>query len=235
MLIGFFGNLGAGKTLLSTIFAINSLKKEILSNYNIKNEKYRKLELIDLLELPSNIDMFIDEAYTWIESRASLNLLNLYLSYILFQSRKRTIDIYITAQLESTIDIRFRELCNVHFLCYAIKDAYMNPIAFYYEIFVGKKYLTDFYLLEENVREYYQYYDTYEIIEPRNFKKLKIELLSSSVDKLIPFLLEQNTDILKLCEKNKKGIYTKTSIKAALSTLNLPLRLSDFYYKKLNE
>lgn len=235
MLIGIFGNIGSGKTLLLTIFALLSNKSQILANYNVKSVKYRSLELIDLIELPDNTDVLIDEAYTWLESRASLSRINLYISYMIFQSRKRSIDFFITAQLESTIDIRFRQLCHVHFLCYNITDTDNNTIAFYYEVYYNQKSLGTFYLYEQDVREFYSCYDTNEVIEPRNIRKLKIELLSSSIDKLIPFLQGLQDEILKLIKKSEiTNKYTKTAIKSALSTLNIPLRFTDFYYNQLN-
>jgi len=236
MLIGIFGNIGAGKTLLSTIFSIISIKDKIYANYKINNEKYCPLKLIDLLELPNNVDVVIDEAYTWLESRTSMSKINLYISYIIFQSRKRNVDIFITAQLESTVDLRFRELCHVHFIAHNVVNHLNETIAFFYELFYNSKYLGNFYFLESDVREYYKSYDTNEIIEPRNFRKLKIELLSDSIDRLIPFLDSLLPEIRKLVKKSKhNNRYTKTEIKAHLTTLNIPTRFCEYYYHKLNE
>lgn len=178
MLIVILGNYGSGKTLLLTYFALKT-KRKIFSNFKINTDNYNTLEVLDLLELPNNIDVFLDEAYTWLESRLSGKAINRYLSYILLQSRKRTLDIYCTAQLFSTIDVRFRHKSDIIIECHKFKDG------FHYKIFNRNTFKRKYFVLPFDLaKKYYSYYDTYEIVEPYEKARLEFSLLSSDTNKL---------------------------------------------------
>jgi hypothetical protein len=128
MLILVRGDVGSGKTLFATGYALDD-SRALYANYRIRRKGWHNLKpevLITLNEEPSLIIM--DEGYTWLESRTSSSHLNRYLSYILFQSRKRQMDIIITAQLSRSIDVRFRLMANYDIYCEAM------DIGFYYEI-----------------------------------------------------------------------------------------------------
>ncbi len=79
MLVIILGNLGSGKTFIMTLLTISD-NREIWSNYKVNSKNYRKLDVVDLLDLPDNIILLMDEAYAWIESRVSSSTLNEYLS-----------------------------------------------------------------------------------------------------------------------------------------------------------
>ena len=68
MKIAVIGNIGSGKTLLLVVIAKHS-KRRIFSNFQLDLPLYNELEIIDLLNLENDIIVFIDEAYTWLESR----------------------------------------------------------------------------------------------------------------------------------------------------------------------
>ena len=162
MLILVRGDVGSGKTLWATGYALDDWRA-LYANYRIRRKGWHDLKpevLITLDEEPSLIIM--DEGYTWLESRTSSSHLNRYLSYILFQSRKRQMDIIITAQLSRSIDVRFRLMANFDVYCEATDDG------FYYEItklsarriYQPLRYLLPF----EEAEKIYPKYETYEKI-----------------------------------------------------------------------
>lgn len=207
MLISVLGNLGSGKTLFLTYLA-TKFNRDVHSNYEIKVKHYKPLKVIDLLHLPNNIEVFIDEAYTWLESRVSSKALNRYLSYILLQSRKRTINIYITAQLFSSVDVRFREQSNIIIVCSKVDNG------FFYKILNRdnngvKTLLFPF----EKAKNYYKYFDTHEIIEPYDKDKLEFNLLQSDTELL--FNTSRNI-ARKIHDKIEGNKYTHHNVKLAL-------------------
>ncbi|MEM2262451.1 MAG: AAA family ATPase, partial [Ignisphaera sp.] len=116
MLIGVFGDLGSGKTLFLVYLAQKS-NCEVYANFTIKlpNVKVLTPELFFKI-LKENPEpnrpklLLLDELYTLADSRASVSLRNRLLSYLIFQSRKRNMDIVYTAQLYGSIDLRLRDL-----------------------------------------------------------------------------------------------------------------------------
>jgi len=161
MLVSVIGGLGSGKTLLTTILATKSDRK-VYANYRIKQKNFSILqpEILLIINEPSLI--IIDEAYAWLESRTSGGQLNRYMSYILFQSRKRNIDFLLTSQIYNTVDRRFRLLTDIEIQCKH------SDIGFEYYIFTQKseKPINKFILSEENAERYYELYDTFEKIDP---------------------------------------------------------------------
>ena len=111
MLISIEGDVGSGKTLLATFIASTDSRK-VYSNYklNIPNFSPLKPETLWNLNEPSLV--LLDEAYSWLESRTSGKDVNRYMSYVLFQSRKRGLDFILTEQLVGTIDLRYRGMIN---------------------------------------------------------------------------------------------------------------------------
>lgn len=123
------GYMGSGKTLLSTDIALTS-KVPVICNYKIESENVHPLELGQLLHLPyEKCKVILDEAYAYLESRVSMSKMNRYMSYILFQSRKRGIDIIITAQLSGTIDNRFLDLADIFIVCKQTKKGFLYLIS----------------------------------------------------------------------------------------------------------
>jgi len=127
MLIMVHGDVGSGKTLFSTGFAMQDTRP-LYANYRIHRKGWHDLKPSMLVTLDKPSLVIMDEAYTWLESRTSSSHLNRYLSYILFQSRKRQMDIILTAQLQRTVDVRFRLMANYEVYCES------TDIGFLYEI-----------------------------------------------------------------------------------------------------
>jgi len=103
------GDIGTGKTLLMTYLATTSGMK-IYSNYHIEHPSATTVTPGDLARVEGPAVICLDEVYTWLESRISSAILSRYMSYILFQSRKRDLHFITTCQLTSSVDLRYREL-----------------------------------------------------------------------------------------------------------------------------
>lgn len=106
------GDLGSGKTLFLTYQAMTSVDRPIYANYHIEHPNHIFLKPYMLSRLPPGSLVLIDEAYVLLESRTSSKRSNRYMSYILFQSRKRGLDMVLSMQLAKSIDLRYRALIN---------------------------------------------------------------------------------------------------------------------------
>lgn len=226
MLISIIGDIRQGKTTLTSIFALDS-EKEIYSNYKLEIPNYHHLEPEGLLSLPNNIDVFIDEAYSWLESRKSGKDLNVLCSHILFQSGKRTINIYLNTQLFSAIDLRFRDMSNVLIECYK-----NNTYEFFqYDIYVKIKGVFIFNKTEllpfNEAEKYFKYFDTYEIVKSDLSEKFELDSIMKDTKKLYRLIQDISVDIYK----ELKGIYTHPNI----SIVMLEKHYSELYIKKLRK
>lgn len=161
MLIIVRGDVGSGKTLFMTGYALDD-SRPLYANYHIKRKGWHDLKPETLMSLDKPSLVCLDEGYVWLESRTSSSHLNRYLSYILFQSRKRNMDIIITAQLSRTIDVRFRLMANFDVYCEA------TDVGFYYEITklsARRLYRPTLFILPfESAEQIYPKYETYEKI-----------------------------------------------------------------------
>lgn len=120
------GNVGSGKSLfcawVSALYGC--MGRQVYSNLHL-HFPYTKLDFSDLIDLESgeisaeiqDAVMIVDEAYLWIESRASSSKKNRLLSYLLLQSRKRNLDIFLVAHSMHQLDRRVRENCDVLYTC----------------------------------------------------------------------------------------------------------------------
>lgn len=226
MLISILGNLGSGKTLF-LVYLATKFNRDVFSNFELKLKYYKPLKVIDLLKLPNNIEVFIDEGYTWLESRVSSKALNRYLSYILLQSRKRTINIYITAQLFSTVDLRFREQSNIIIFCKKIKNE-----GFQYRILNRDNNCINSVLLPlKKAKKFYNFYDTYEIIEPFEKRKLEFQLIQSDSE----LLFNTSKKIAKkIHNKIKDNKYTHQNVKLALMENGFEKQFEPYVYAFLH-
>lgn len=211
MLISVIGNNGSGKTLILTYYATKFIKN-IYSNYLLKLNNYIPLTINDLLNMDNlnEGNMFMDEAYTWIEARTSGNALNLLTSYLIYQKRKRLLDIYMTFQMFSSIDKRAREMSNIIILCESRANFDLDD--FYYTYIDNDKGLeTTFMIPYKIAKNYFKYYDTYEIIKPQKISRLEFNVLKDNPKGL----LKKIKEIAKII-KPKLNITTHDSIKTAL-------------------
>lgn len=224
MMISILGNLGSGKTLFLAYLS-TKFNRKVYSNFSLKIENYKPLKVIDLLNLPNDIEVFIDEGYTWLESRVSSKALNRYLSYILLQSRKRTINIYITAQLFSTVDLRFREQSDIIIFCKRIKNE-----GFQYKLLNRNNNSMKVLLFSfEKAKQFYRFYDTYEIIEPYEKDKLEFQLIQSDTE----LLFNTSKKIAKLLHDKIKR-YTHQNVKLALMENGFDKNFEPYVYAFLN-
>lgn len=179
MLILICGRIGNGKTLLLVYFA-TKLKRLIYSNFKLDLPNFRPFVLSKLSELPENINVFIDEGYILSESRRSSSNLNLIMTYIYNQSRKSKRDIYITSQLYSAIDKRFRLQANLVIECNKVNGNFFYTIT---NRETGR--ITVKCLSKKFVQKLFEIYDTYEIIKPVNDVDLNFELIKNDPEQLL--------------------------------------------------
>lgn len=227
MLVSILGDIRTGKTLYATILAYFA-NKLVYSNYKLNIPNYRHLEPIDLNKLPNNCEVFIDEAYAWLESRSSGADLNKYISYILFQSGKRTINIYLTAQLFSTVDIRFRHMSNIIVEVYKYGEEFIE-YNFYKRIKGELIFMNTWYLPFDSAKKYFDLYDTLEIIEPHMMKNLETKLIIADGKKLFV----KATEIANLLKKNLEK-FTHDAIKFELLKQDISLKYEKYVYLILN-
>jgi hypothetical protein len=225
-LVSILGDMGSGKTLLATYFALND-KRKVYSNYEIKIKNYRDLkpEMLAVMNEPSLI--IIDEAYTWIESRRSGSDPNQFFSYILFQSRKREMDILLTNQLRSTIDVRFRNLTN-----YEIYAQHLPDIGFEYYLIKKSSFNTyrpmRFILPYKLAEKIYPKYNSWELINPIDDNLL----LSVSEDKS-SIIAETDSHVDKLLKKAPANKYTRGIIVDYCLRNNLPKVYIDMIFNAI--
>lgn len=244
MIILIDGDNNSGKTIF-LVHLSESINRPIWSNFKLfKHPLYEELtedkimfldEDFDYVKYPNGLVLFMDEAYTYFESRMSNDSTNIYLSHkVNYQWRKRMLDVYLTFQDFSSIDKRFREPLrwNVYISCeYREPESKSDFVYHYYRNKrKGKnKGMRLFYTLKipyEYMSKYFDFYDTNEIIEnpniarleynmSRNNPKLMKRILNRYYDKLIKKLddfffngIAYNHDNVKLF-LIKNGIYEK--------------------------
>lgn len=142
--------------------------KELIVEDLLKNEK----EDISL----KNATLGIDELTVYVDCRVSASKRNIFFSYLVLQSRKRSVDLYYTTQDFSMIDKRVFHHTHIQILCYSIYDDY-GTIIDDWKLYVildcrdATNIKTERYVM--NISPYYDYYDTDEIITPPELKKPK--------------------------------------------------------------
>jgi len=173
MIIGIIGEMGSGKTL-STVYLASILKNKgynIISNmknFKLNDDLLYNPNMLKELDTKKKYLIIIDEIYVYADSRRSASKKNLLLSYLLFQSRKRNLDIIYTAQKFTSIDIRIRNLTNLFILphYYGIIN---NNILIQWNIAKNveqNKYITPEKTIKLKLNpKIFNLYNTYEIID----------------------------------------------------------------------
>lgn len=177
------GHLGTGKTLFLTYLAkwANESDVDIYANFNIGYDAAEVVDVHDLEDIENGL-LLMDEAYTWLDSRTSMSERNRYLSKMIFKSRKRKLDMFATAQLESSIDLRMRHLKDARIHAMGTTP---NQEAFKY-ILKAFGVTKKFYLPMSVAEELFDRYDTYEYPDqkPNQFTPNKMDrTLEGIVDK----------------------------------------------------
>jgi len=188
------GPVGSGKTLLMTGLAARE-ERQVLANYTIRIPHWKQLkpEMLFTLTTPSLVLM--DEAYIWLEARRSGTPMPIYMSYILFQSRKREIDIVLGVQLEDTVETRYRQMVDRRIECQSV-----GGMGFLYyvsdRVRGGFSRPARYFLPWENAKVLFPLYDTLQIISPIDDQMLyrisedKIETVDR-VDKIVEEILKK--------------------------------------------
>jgi len=220
------GDVGSGKTLLTTGIVLDD-PRDCYSNYAIKIDRYHPLtpEMLLKIDKPSVIN--IDEAYAWLESRLSGRDINRFLSYVLFQSRKRELDFILTSQLLSTIDIRFRDMCNYLILAQKI------PEGFYYTVMTNSilyRKPKSFTLSWDDAQKIFPYYDTMEIIEPIDSELMTNVSLETNRESMNENVEEMARQIMSAYPGKK---ITKGTVEDWLLKNNLPLHNAKYVYNRI--
>lgn len=164
-LILILGDRGSGKTLLLTRFLLKN-KQPFYSNYKIyeKDDKkemhhlYHELhpdELLHLDDSPKKVG--ITEAYEYFESRLGMGSFQRYMSYIIFQSRKRKMSFIVDTQLDDTIDRRLTRLCDY------IIIAEIQDDGFHYFV-TNKKWVKEFVITFKMAEKIWNKYDSWEVV-----------------------------------------------------------------------
>lgn len=179
MLILIHGRIGNGKTLLLVYFS-TKLKRLIYANFKLDLPNFRPFILSQLNKIPENVNIFLDEGYILSESRRSSSNLNLIMSYVYNQSRKTKRDIYITTQLYSAIDKRFRLQANLVIYCDKINGN------FFYTITNRETNTTNIKCIPKKfTQKYFDLYNTYEVIKPINDIDLAFEIDKQDSEELL--------------------------------------------------
>lgn len=218
------GDVGTGKTVLATALAVRN-DKAIISNYPIEDARYQPLVPSMLMNLSYPATVVLDEAYVYLESRVPGKELPRYLSYVLFQSRKRQLSFILTAQVFGSVDLRFRELSD--FIIVADK----HPRGFVYDIiknspakgYPRRRVLLPFPYAEKHL---FQLYDTMQVIDPSADLKYAAETDKSR-------LLPEIEDIAKDMLKRARGPITKAAIEDYCLEKGLPRAYRDMIYNRI--
>lgn len=178
MIIGIEGFLGDGKTIYMVRCAkidFNNNRK-IYSNIKLFGIKYYNLVIEDFLNKEEsnkfkNCTMLIDEITLFMDCRRSHRKENIALSTLLRQSRKRSIDIYYTCQSLDETDLRLIRYTSVFVIaqrCYTkLNSGEIIEIENYrqYIIIDSRKRKENLTRINMEISQYYNSYDTDEIIE----------------------------------------------------------------------
>lgn len=218
----------SGKTLLATYFSFFNNRNTVYANYSIlQNIKYKSIELNDFIENElSDCLIILDEAYIWLESRLAMSKINRLCSYVLMQSGKHDVDIILTSQLLSMLEMRFRNLMTT--LITAEHDE-KNKL-FIYNIYNNRyHYKKTLKFKEIDMSYYYDKYKTLEIITSDKIKELVLETMPRDKvkklrDDLVPQILEYFS--------NYKNI-SLDDIKFWLYDNNHNVRLAKYIHTKL--
>lgn len=231
MLCMILGGLGSGKTLLLTIFAYFN-KKQTIANFDLKFE-HKSVTTLSLRELAlnhySDSCICLDESYIYMDSRNSLKKVNKMLSYILFQSRKKKNEIFITAQLKSSIDIRFRTLCDYIVYCEHKEFDFLYHI---YEVKSQKSVTLKLSMRKASI--FFQFYDTLQTVSLTDEIDSEYEAIELSTTK------EKNESVNNIAEKiirdfPNESKFSHPFLQKYSFNNGIPLNLEKFIYLELKD
>lgn len=136
MNIGFFGDEGSGKTLLSVFFTVLELRRipntiviTNMKDFKFKDRDFNK-DFINIMNeiranrslLSINRILLIDEINNYIDNRESGTKKNIYITKKLVQIRKFKMTLFYTSVIYNTIDIRLKRITNYVVNCNEYDD-----------------------------------------------------------------------------------------------------------------
>lgn len=207
MLTGIFGALGSGKTLLLVYLAYiqkYTHKKIIISNFklsfaNITESAEEMILKMDYYEkkYKQKICYVIDELGAILKATNFMQSSNEIMTDICLKSRKKKIDIIYTAQHHMMVDRMVRRITDVAY--YPTFNLKKQTISISPREFDGEVWLKGE-PFSFNPKEYYDYYDTDEVIYPNKEAIIKWYLGKAiKNEKMLIQLVNEN----KIAERRK--------------------------------
>lgn len=163
MLIGIFGQMGSGKTLIMSILAYELRKKgvELYTNYDLSGTTERIRTIEDLKQKDTGI-VALDEFWLTVDSRDWKN--NIFWTQWILQTRKKNLIVFYTTQTTGQVDIRIRHATNLWIFCE--KNKKKKYFRYTYLSGTNHTIVKSFKLSYEKAKAYYTKYDTYEVLKP---------------------------------------------------------------------
>jgi len=189
-LIAVLGNMGNGKTLFTTFYALlynefckqNDIKGTVFSNYNINMDNYKKVSPAEIIKFPEwlrNGILILDEIHSsGGDAYNFLSELSKGLTTFITQIRKRNIMLIVTSQRLGFVNIRIRELLN--YIIEVRKEDYTLENGSHSFISnISVRNLNDYFMTKElklDLTGMFPYFDTNEIISQQEIDDIKIEV-----------------------------------------------------------
>ncbi len=226
------GDVGSGKTLFLAYLATKVPPEiPIYSNFKLNVPNYKPLEPEQLMDLPENrAEVYLDEGYVAIDSRHSMANMNRFFSYVLFQSRKRGLNIYITAQEPRVLDIRFREMAKIVVFCAEVEEGFRYDIICRRFFMMGDISEYSYIMPMEIAKKYFSVYETKEVVENASMRSLKNEFVYADPQKMTALINQATKDV-----KNSITTLSKDAVETALIEKGYPTRISRFVYVKIKD
>lgn len=202
------GDKGSGKNIISVWDCLNTPKEiPIFSNFDINIKRCDVIEPDEVFEvfeydkLQPIKKLITDEAYTWFESRGSgTSDLNKFMSYLMFQSRKRGLNWISIAQLRNTLDLRWRGMEDRLIIAHERDlDIYGDSKDdFIYSVFKGLKKPYSFKIPYDKAKILFGVYDTKKVLLPPDFNEIKLKLKNKNPENLNKYIDKLANKIIEL-------------------------------------
>jgi hypothetical protein len=180
VLIGIEGNVGSGKTVYAVRCAIIDYlcDKKIIANLHLYEIEYERFEIDNFLsneynESLRNATVLLDEITVYMDCRLGSSKQNLLMGYLVLQSRKRGLSIIYTTQDLDLVDYK-RLVKYTNIIVYAQPEHTQDDKGQFieidgirnYTIIDMRKKKDNITQISLNIKPFYKYYNTDEIITP---------------------------------------------------------------------
>lgn len=211
MLVLVVGHIGSGKTIFLVMMAHQSYKRNVYANFFINHPKWKRFYTADILNIPENTDVYLDEAYTKLEKRRFMDKSNILYSHILNQRRKTNSIWYLTEQFKNLIDFRFEKYANLIIYCHKRYSKY-DDFTYEYEFDNDNESIIEHYSYNE-MSVFFDLFNTNEIVESEMRYKQEYDAIKD-VPELLPKKIKEIYNIIK------KDISTGTKIDIEMCLIN---------------